>query len=466
MKKHTRWIALFVAVLFVLPAVACKLTDDSAEPSTGDETAAYSEDEPAVTIGGEYTITRGEFVDTYNAMLAQYVGYGMSAPTEDADIESMQNAVLDMLIDAKILQYQAGQMGIALTEEQQNGVDADVEDEMQYYLESFRSQAQSEGATDVDARAIEIFNEQLSASGMEMDMEGYRNYIKEELTKSAIQTAVEEKIKDAVEVTEDDAKAYYDDLLATQSTTYMSDDKETYLADEENYEKVGGDPIVIVPDGYVRVKSIMVSPESELSEDYTALRAEMETLEAEYGKLMLSNATANAARIAEIKKEYAQKAPQAEAMYEEYIKDAREKAGKAVSALEAGESFDDVLKEYGEDEVYTDYPIFAEKGLLMKKGVVSDTWTQEMVDAVSALENGQTSPLIQVEDAFYILQLVGDEPAGERAYADVADEMMILAHDQKAETEWTAQQEAWRNDPDLIVLHEEVYRDVGKGSAE
>ena len=454
MKKTLRLLALLTAMLLVLPAAACKLTDE-------DPAASVDDTKPVATIGGTYHVTRGDFQQAYDTILSQYASYGMSAPTADADVESMQDSVLDMMIDDKILEYQAEAMGITLTKEQLDGIDADVEDEMEYYLASFRAQALSEGATDVETRANEIFNEQLAAAGMDMDMEGFRAYIKEELTKTALTSAVEEKVKAAVTVTDDEVRTYYDDLLAAQTETYGGT-AETYLTDMENYERYGGDPILVTPAGYVRVKTVMIAPTGTLGEDYTTLTGEMAALEAEYGKLALTDAAGNAARMKEIVAAYAEKKPQADALYETYIKDARAKAEEAVAAIAGGLSFDEAIEKYGEDEIYTDYPIFLEKGLLMQKGVVSSTWTQEMVDAVGLLKDGEVSPLITVGDSYYILQLVGDEAAGNRAFEDVEDEVRVLAQAEKAESAWAAQQEAWRNDTALVETFEDAYRDIGK----
>ena len=390
-----------------------------------------------------------------------YTSYGMSAPTADADIETMQDNVVSGLVGQKILLHEADLMNITLSEDEKNGVDADVEDQMNDYMDMFRSSAQSEGATDVEARAKEIFNQTLTSEGFDMDMDQFKEYIRGTLTETAITNKVEAQVKSTVSVTAADGKAYFDDLLATQKETYAAT-PENYLDDEEYYEKFGGDPILVVPEGYLRVKSITISPTGELSEEYNTLSSEMDTLEAEYGELSLTAASTSATRLAEIRTEYAEKKVKAVAPYENYIADARDKADKAYADLTAGKSFDDVLKEYGEDDVYTTYPIFVEKGLLMQKGVASSTWDQKLVDAVDKLKDGEYTAVINLDDMFYILQLVGPEKAGERTYEDVADEMTVRAQDQQAQTVWEAQQEEWNNDTSMVTYYEDAYRDIGK----
>jgi hypothetical protein len=450
--------ALFLALAMILSLGACQLKDQEAEPASAGELSA---DTVAVKIGDKYTVTRGDIQEQYDYLLSMYTSYGMSAPTADADIETMQDNVVSGLVGQKILLHEADLMNITLSEDEKNGVDADVEDQMNDYMDMFRSSAQSEGATDVEARAKEIFNQTLTSEGFDMDMDQFKEYIRGTLTETAITNKVEAQVKSTVSVTAADGKAYFDDLLATQKETYAAT-PENYLDDEEYYEKFGGDPILVVPEGYLRVKSITISPTGELSEEYNTLSSEMDTLEAEYGELSLTAASTSATRLAEIRTEYAEKKVKADAAYETYIADARDKADKAYADLTAGKSFDDVLKEYGEDDVYTTYPIFVEKGLLMQKGVASSTWDQKLVDAVDKLKDGEYTAVINLDDMFYILQLVGPEKAGERTYEDVADEMTVRAQDQQAQTVWEAQQEEWNNDTSMVTYYEDAYRDIGK----
>lgn len=459
--------SLLVLVMAFSLLTGCKLNDDAdaAKTESGDTAAADADNDAiAISIGdGKYTVTRGEVQQTYENMIAQYSAFGMSAPTAEADIESMQDSVASMLAADKMLQYEAELMGITLDQEAQDGVDATVEEEMSRITADFKAQAESEGAEDADARAVEIFNEQLQLAGLDMDMEGYREQVRDIVTQEALSAALEKKIKSAVTATSEEAKTYYDDLLASQKETY-AEHPEYYLDDQESYEKFGGDPVLVTPEGYIRVRTITIVPEGTLGEDYTTLTTEMGALEAEYGKLTLTNATANAARIAEIKTEYAAKKTEADKLYADYIKDASDKADEAYQALVDGKAFDETLKTYSTDELYTTYPSFVNTGLLMQKGVASSTWPQALVDAADTLAVGAYSKVIFVEDknAYYIIELVGDEPAGEAPYGDVEEEMTRLAADSAAETLWQEKQEEWLADPAVVTYHEEVYRDVGK----
>ena len=460
--RSIRLAALALAIVMAASLAACQLTDNgSAQNAANTAAPDASRDETAVSIGDKFTITRGEVEDMYNNMLTQYSYFGMPAPTEDKDIEALQDMAVELLVSERVQMYQAELMGIVVDDAMRDQIDADTEDEFDQVRSMFREQAVSEGASDVDARTAEIFEEQLQAAGLDMGMEEYHDYIREQVEKEALVNALSEKVKSEVSITDEEIRTYYDDLLATQKETYSAT-PENYLQDEENYEKNGGDPILVTPDGYIRVRTITVSPAEELSADYETLTGELTTLETEFGNLSLNEATKNAKRITEIRTEYATKSAEADKLYDAYISGAREKADKAYAELQSGKSFKDVLSTYGEDSAYIDYPIFATEGLLMQKGVASSTWPEEIVKAVDKLAVGQYTPVINLDDMFYIAELVGPEAPGEIAFEDVQEEMHRLALDSKAEGYWDEQLAGWTSDEKVIVYHKDVYRNIGK----
>lgn len=471
MKKTLRLLALVCALVMGLALCACDTVENGEtvgtelgkSPNASIGTADEDRDAIAIRIGegDDYTVKKGDLIDAYNSQLQTYAQYGMPTPTDEAEINSLIDYAAEALAGTQIILYQAAEMGIELEKADQDAIDADLEDEINYYLDNFKAQAESEGAEDIDARAEEIFCEELQNAGLDLDVAGYRAYVREFYVQSALMTKVEEAVKATVTVSEDDAKAYYEELVEVQSGEY-AEAVDKYLDDQESYEKFGGDPIVVVPEGFVRVRTITVSPAEELDASYTTLKSEMTALEAEFGKLSLQDAKAGAARLAEIKTEYAAKRTEADAAYEAYISGARGKAELALTALKEGNAFTDVLEMFGEDDVYTTYPSFVSTGLLMQKGVASSTWPQALVDAVAALKPGEYSGIIQVDDMFYIVELVGDELAGTVAYEDVEEDIRAAAAALAAEDAWAAQQQAWRDDKSTVHFYEDVYRGIGK----
>jgi parvulin-like peptidyl-prolyl isomerase len=476
-------LSALIAVALTLSFAACGKGANNASPSnatSSDAAADPDRDAIAVQVGEKYTITKGEIADQYDYMVSMYSAYGMSAPSTDEDIAAMQDNVISSLVTEKIKLYEADQLGITLTDEQKAEVEKQVEEQMTSYTDSFRAQAESEGAADVEARTQEIFQEQIDAAGMELDVDGFRNFMVERYTEEAIKEALKAEVTKGVTATDEEIQTYFDDLLKSQKETYTTTPADFGYA-AEDFQMNGGDPMLYTPEGYVRVRSISISPAGEVSADYTAIKDELTAIETKYGTAALSaladkyaakNAAATDTSInittgeieggAEMVSDYITKKAAADALYEDFIKDARDKANEALASLEAGTSFEDVLKKYGEDTMYTQYPTFVDTGLLMYVGGTDATWNEELVKAVGLLKNGEHTGVILVDDVFYILQLVGSEPAGEKTLTDAHDDIKAAVITKNSDTLWGTQLETWQNDTKIVKYFEDVYRSIGK----
>ncbi len=484
--KHA--LAALLAAVLMLSVMGCSLNDDESATATSSNASAdvdttdteADRDQIAVKIGDDYTITKGEIQDQYDYMVQMYSYYGMGTPTEDADIESMQDSIVSSLVSDKIQLYEAKLLDILLTDEEVADAEAQAEEEIQYYLDTFRADAEDEGAEDVEARTLEIFQEQLDAAEMDMDVEGFRAYITEEYINEALKIALKEEITRDVTATDEEIQEYYAETLASQEADYATTPA-YYLSDSEAYQMEGTTPVLSAPEGYVRVRSIMISPAEEISDDYATLLSDLDTLSAQYGEAALA---ALADKYAEtgadpeskqlpitaseieggeaLVTEYVQKKAEADAMYEEYIQDARAKADEAYAALESGTDFSDVLTQYGEDDMYISYPSFVETGRLMLTTGEDGVWDSELVDAIGLLKDGQYTGIIQIGDVFYILQLIGEEPSGATALSDVYDAIQAVVTQNNADDYWNEMLESWENDTSIATYYEDVYRDIGK----
>ena len=477
-----------IALTLTLSFAACGKGAANASPSNASPSnatssnAAADPDRDAVAVkgGDKSTITKGEIADQYNYMVSMYSAYGMSAPSTDEDIAAMQDNVIASLVTEKIKLYEADQLGITLSDEKKAEVEKQVDEQMTNYTDSFREQAKQEGAADVDARAMEIFQEQITAAGMDLDVDGFRSYMVDRYSEEAIKDALKAEITKGVTATDDEIQKYYDDLLKSQKDTYTATPGDFGYA-AEDFQMNGGDPMLYTPEGYVRVRSISISPAGEVSADYTALKDELTAIETKYGTAALSaladkyaakNAPATDTSInvttgeieggAQMVSDYMTKKAAADTLYEEFIKDARDKANEAIASLDAGTSFEDVLKKYGEDTMYTQYPSFVDTGLLMYVGGVDTTWNEELVKAVGLLKNGEHTGVILADDVFYILQLVGSEPAGEKTLTDAHDDIKAAVVAKNSDALWGTQLETWQNDTKIVKYFEDVYRSIGK----
>lgn len=460
-RRITRMLAVALCVALALGAAACgeQQAQDGATPAPGQ---AADRDAVAVQIGEDFTVTYGEVADYYDYIVSMMSYYGVSAPTADADIESYQDEAVDGLVAQKKQLYFAKQLGLdELTADEEAEVQAAVDEEMEYYFDMFRSDAEAEGAEDIEARAQELFNEELTASGMEMDYVEFEEYIFEQVAQQKTLEKLQEHVRSTATVDDDDVQAYYDQLLESQTTAY-GEDASQYLTDQENFEMNGGDPAVVVPEGFLRVKVVTVAPQEAIDDTYEEKVAQMSEYEAEYGKLMLEDEKANAARLKEIKMLYDALRVETDQMYEAYMADAKAKIEEAKAKLDGGESIDAVLESYGEDAAYTEYALIAEHGRLMAQQSGADDFDDTLRNAALALADGTYSDVLQADDTYYIVYRVGTETAGTRTLDEVREAVEAAALTAEADAVWAEQEAEWDEDDSMVTYHEEVYRSIGK----
>ena len=130
--------------------------------------------------------------------------------------------------------------------------------------------------------------------------------------------------------------------------------------------------------------------------------------------------------------------------------------------MQAGESFDDVFAAYNEDTTYTTYPVFAERGRLMMPNEDDGTWDEKLRNAAKGLTPGQYSDIVEIEGSYFIVYLVGVEPAGDVPYDTVLNALRESALASRQETVWQAQQEEWSKDTSIVTYYEDAYRSIGK----
>ncbi|MBQ6426975.1 MAG: SurA N-terminal domain-containing protein [Clostridia bacterium] len=456
LKKTT---AVLVCVLMLVSASACSSTDAADKIETVQVNSVLDRDATAATVGDE-VITVGEVEDAYNEYVQMYSYYGQPVPTEDADIETVQDTVVEMLVKTQILTVKAKENGCdVLSEEQEAELEKAVADEeanlINYYLE--------EGGDPSDEKAreaaIDLINADLVNYGWNMGFEEYMEYLRNYYRETYASQNLENLVKQGAEVTAEEVQSYYDSLLEDQTVTM--EDATQYLSGEMDYEMGAGDIVVVVPENYARIKVLTVQPEGAMDESYESIRSEMLNLEAEYGKLVLSGSE-DQDRIAEIEKDYADRKASADVMQEEYIGAAREKIRDAYDKLQSGASFDEVFAEYNEDTVYTAYPEIGEKGYLILLTDEDGYWSETIRNAASGLKAGEYSEILSEDDVFHIVYMVGAEKPGQKQLEDIREAVTKLALAEKQEEVWKTTQDEWTADRSIVKLYPDAYRPVGK----
>lgn len=467
MNLYKRLPALVLAMLMALCLTACtdtSNTDDSQSTNDANATAAPSESQtveldrtlPAIELGTHVT-TVGDIQDAYDYFMSYMSYYGMEVPTEESEVAEYRNMVLEQALSSMVLPWKAEELGLALTAEDDDEIDEEVEENRALIIEDYKEYAQEElgeDATDeeLEAYALETIETDVQ-SYYGMSFEEYLVSYRKELEQTKLTDKLEEYFYTTVSLTDEDAETWFNEQLTSQQSA-LAEDPLSYRTTQEAYEKQESlIPALTAPEGFTRVQVIRLALTEEEQTTYDANLNSMATLEAEYGKLLLNNE--NLDRQAEIQTEYAALV----AANEELMNSLKAKGENALKDIADGKDFGLVMQGYSSD-VPTDNEMAFGK-LLYTLSEDSNFETVLWNKAVT-MTSGQVSELIENGGVFYILKRGDDIVAGDRLYADMQEACKAAALKEKQDSEWTTAQDSWTTEAqNAAIYHEENYGKVG-----
>ncbi|MCR5611996.1 MAG: hypothetical protein K6F68_09250 [Clostridiales bacterium] len=470
-KKTIRLIAMASAALLLLTACANKNKTDNIDRST-----------PVLSIGDE-SVSFAMYKALFDNYLP-YMQYSGHDPLEsESSLKSYRDWLVDILSDDLVTLYQAKQSGFKLTEEQEAQLAADTENEINDLYLNFMKVAEQEYSEDnsipVSAYFDGIVNSESEYyTGVTMGWEDYKEYYRGQARNSAIVKAYREFVCSEFHPADDDITDWYDSAVVNDKAVYTAN-PERYKTDEEEFEQYFGlrdgvTPVAYVPSGYSRMMQIVVSPEGELSEEYSKKLDRMDEISREYGRLSFEDAVngtdANASKMTELVNEYKALKESTDAEYEEYIKAAREKIEAAMSEIDEGKPFAEVMLKYTEDkrvvgdENSEGCKAFREKGeLISLKHTSSADWSQTIKDEFKKLSLGERSDVFMEGGSFRIIYYASDETSGEVPLEAIYDDIKAVCTAAVQDEQWDALLTEWKKDP-ALKINEELLNVVGKDS--
>lgn len=470
MKKY---LALFLAALMLLTlSTGCALTggntptDDpnaSPAPATTDGGDSSLDLTAAVAEIGDETITLGEVKETFDSYAQYFASYGYDI-SSDPDMLTM---IVNNLVEAKLIAAKAKELGYAEFDEQEQAelekrIASDLAELDAYYRSQAESEAKNDSSIDVDARTMELILEEAAynLNDENATYEDYKKFLADNVTQTYMQELMQEDLLKDVTLTAEEIETEYNSLVEEQMT-YYTESPEAYKYDQESYEMSGTAPVAFAPDGYSRILHIFCAYEAELPDEYEANEADMALIQEEYGALAfaaaLEGTAGDTAKMQELLKQYRELQAANEEMYEAYVSAAREKANGLYAQLQAGADFAALAKEQSSPDTYSDYPIFAEKGILIAPDYeCDDDWSDAAKEEFRKLSIGQYSGAFADEAGYHILYYLADEPAGTIDLADIEEAIRAYLLEDAHTEEWAALVEAWKNDG-TVTLHEDVY---------
>ena len=343
-------------------------------------------------------ITKGEVNKAVDSMLSMY---GMTQETYSSSygaeqLTTMKSSMLDSMIDQEMLFQKAKEAGLVdESDEHKAEIKAQLEEDVQSLKDSIRSQVEADDTVaqeDKESTIEEQSKQFLTAYGYD-DLDAVvENRIKNDAT-----TAMQDQVKAEVTYTEDEAKTFYDEQVTEQ--------QEAIAKDPTSYATYNSSSVAVVrPDDAKYIKNLLLMIPDDVQTEIKNLRADGD---------------------AEIKA----------------------KADEVLARVNAGEDFDALIEEVGEDTGMKQEPNKT-NGYLVYQGV---NMAEDFISAALALANaGDVSGLVATDFGYHILKNVRNA-GGVIPFDEIKDTIVEkkLSETQSAHLTDTLTQ--WKDAADITV---------------
>lgn len=476
-----KWLSLMLAVVLLFTCFTGCNKDEQNENGNNPGDKKNAGLEATVATVNDAIIKRGEVEEMLYAQLGYYISF-----LDETTLSGYREQILDILIQQEVARQKAVALGYdKLTKEELAEVEKSYKDfydnGIQHFTTTLKEQDAEDGVfeevieqTDYSARAkaeLETYLKEnyyytIEKFQGETLLEKYKNYIKDSYI---VSNKLLPGVTADVTVPEEDIKKEYDTLLKAQKESYDKDvtayEKDVASnIESQYYYKENAVNIVYAPEGLRYVKHILIMFPEETKTSIGTVESTMS--EAEYyfqsaesaledAKKALDEAADDAAKTeAQTKLDAAQKDydtkkktyDDAKKAYDDALTAAAEEAemkkkvDDVYAKVQAGEDFDALIKEYGED-TGMENELYKNGYLLSAK---TTTYYQIFTDTGMSLENvGDYSKPVYSTYGAHIIQYTSAVTAGEIPYEDVkADiEKTLLADAQNVKftellTEW------------------------------
>ena len=440
--KKFRILALLLVMSFAVSA--CSLIEVNEEKDRAQVVA---------TVNG-VKILKGDLIDMLDEQLyyyLQYQQYGLVGELTQIELDGMIETSIDALVEQEYVMQKAKELGLELTEEEKDTALTSLNAEIADLKESFREEVQAEIATGISTEPedalIELkYQDYLKTYNINID-----TIVNTELSAVLIQKAKDDATKD-VQATEEEAREWYNAKLET--------DKERVTETDTSYETTTkNSPVLFAPSGYLYVKQILISPETDITEELMAMEDEQTTWADEMAALIVEDKEKNSAEIDALSDKINASKAEVTKKSDAWLASIKPKADDVLAKAKAGEDFDKLVEEYNEDPGMQSEP-YKSEGYLV--GPNTTSYEQAFKDAAVALKReGDVSPLVATSYGYHILKVAKVVKPGDVPFEDVKDIAYETVRREKANEMMTDIMTAWK-DAAKIKTYPNRYKDIGK----
>ena len=357
-----------------------------------------------------------------------YSYYGLSFDRTDADsIASAQDSAIDGLIEEAVINQKIQEYGLdQFTDEELAAMNETVDESYESYI----SYVSAYYFADTELTGEEL-DAAIEAKMLELGYSTKESMLEQEKSDVSMEKLTDMVVED-VTVSEDEIETEYNTNVADAITAYASSLTQ-YASDVSS-----GAIIYFVPQGYRYVKNLLVKISDEDNTELESLSSEISDKQDTYNAIQEAIAelpedsaddTEDQAKSREeltgqevtLSAEIDSLTGQYDTLTETAYTTIQPTVNEVLSKIDAGEDFDTLIAEYGEDTGMMSEPEMS-TGYLMCEGL--STYVEEFVTESMALENvGDISEPFRTSYGIHIVQYASDLESGQVALADIHDQI-------------------------------------------
>lgn len=360
-----------------------------------------------------------EVAREYSEQMTNFVFAGYS---EEEVASVLLDEVLKYMVSDHVLEAHAREMGLyELTDADRAQIEAEAQANYDEQLAFYGDFVDTEGMTEEEATgAVKAYMQNevgvtLEIVRSELEEGWWAQKIYDEITKDVV-------VDDAA------LEKAYEELLAEQKESY-----EAYPDDFE-FAQMNGETIVYNLPGYRAVRMLLFGfGDTEAYEAVSVLTEELAELNAETDAQLID--------------EY-------RTQIDGFYASAEARAQEALSQLQGGADFGDLLASVGEDAGMQDEDLYKTGYYVSEKSML---WSADLISAAMALkEPGDISGAVRVADGVCILQYVGEVQAGEVPLEDVKEELQRETLESAKYDAYEAQLNKWLEEANVKYYPERM----------
>lgn len=360
------------------------------------------------------------------------------------DDETQYATVLQFMVNRELITKKIADLGFdQFTKDEEDAFLSEAQQQLDKAVETYADYYQSADSEKAREDAVQQAQDTFTAQGVTVEL------IAQDVKNRAGLDRLNEYLLGGYEPSEEEVQSVFQEVGGIYKQQYEND-----IAQYEYMTQYGGQNIWFTPEGYRSVVHILLMADDALLENYKALNAAFEEQQQHQDSVPVENGTEPAEQPAEEKKEVTQQ--MLDEARQAVLDSKKADIDQIYERLNRGESFVDLIKEYGEDPGMTvpsnleeGYPVHAQS-ILYDPAFTAAAFSEKMQKV------GDVSDPAVSTFGIHILHYLRDLPSGLELTDAIRQEIEDYLTAKKQNEVFQQALTAWAQQEQIVYFQEAI----------